>query len=381
MDTLDPGKRTRVDTDDEAAASRTSKRRRLGYGQFTEGLSHDDYTVGWICALHIELAAAEAMLDNVHDSLPRAAGDSNTYTLGNIGQHNIVIASLPTGGYGTNNAAVVANNMDRSFRYLQVRLMVGIGGDVPTEADVRLGDVVVSTKVIQHDMGKTLSKGRFHRTGTLCEPPNAVMTAITKLRANHESRPNEISSIISEISQRNPSMTKYVRQSSLQDLLFDTSYGHVASMDSCNTCDRSKLLERSSRSDDNPKIHYGVIASGNQVMRDAETRDRLGQELNVLCFEMEAAGLMDNFSCLVIRGICDYSDSHKNKEWQEYAAAVAAAYAKELLSVMPLNSTKRSATSPITGMPSTGLRLEYRLPIARTTNTRSAKGFTRFPFI
>ena len=49
---------------------------------------------------------------------------------------------------------------------------------------------------------------------------------------------------------------------------------------------------------------------------------------------MEAAGLMDSFPCLVIRGICDYADSHKNKRWQPYAAATAAAFAKELLGVI-----------------------------------------------
>jgi nucleoside phosphorylase len=81
-------------------------------------------------------------------------------------------------------------------------------------------------------------------------------------------------------------------------------------------------------------VHYGLIASGNQVMRHGGTRDRLRRELDVLCFEMEAAGLMDRFPCLVIRGICDYADSHKNKCWQAYAAATAAAYAKELLGVI-----------------------------------------------
>jgi hypothetical protein len=44
---------------------------------------------------------------------------------------------------------------------------------------------------------------------------------------------------------------------------------------------------------------------------------------------------MDSFPCLVIRGICDYADSHKNKIWQPYAAATAAAYAKELLNIIP----------------------------------------------
>jgi nucleoside phosphorylase len=83
-------------------------------------------------------------------------------------------------------------------------------------------------------------------------------------------------------------------------------------------------------------VYYGTIASGNQVMRSAAERDRVSAELGgVLCFEMEAAGLMNSFPCLVIRGICDYADSHKNKRWQAYAAGTAAAYAKELLSVIP----------------------------------------------
>ena len=87
--------------------------------------------------------------------------------------------------------------------------------------------------------------------------------------------------------------------------------------------------------EDNPAIHYGLIASANQLMKDALVRDTLAAEKNVLCFEMEAAGLMNHFPCLVIRGICDYSDSHKNKEWQGYAAMVAAAYTKDLLYRIP----------------------------------------------
>jgi nucleoside phosphorylase len=51
---------------------------------------------------------------------------------------------------------------------------------------------------------------------------------------------------------------------------------------------------------------------------------------------MEAAGPMDIIPCLPIRGICDYSDSHKNKEWQRYAAATAAAYARELIEEIPV---------------------------------------------
>lgn len=95
-------------------------------------------------------------------------------------------------------------------------------------------------------------------------------------------------------------------------------------------------MERNQRGSQEIIVHYGTIASGNQVIKDGVTRDRLSSELGgVLCFEMEAAGLMNSFPCLVIRGICDYADSHKNKRWQPYAAAAAAACAKEVLSAIP----------------------------------------------
>ena len=74
-------------------------------------------------------------------------------------------------------------------------------------------------------------------------------------------------------------------------------------------------------------------------------RDTVSAELGgVLCFEMEAAGLMNKFPCLVIRGICDYADSHKNKKWQAYAAGTAAACAKEVLLVIPPAEVAKTCT-------------------------------------
>lgn len=82
-------------------------------------------------------------------------------------------------------------------------------------------------------------------------------------------------------------------------------------------------------------MHYEIIAFADQLMKDAVTRDKISQQHDVMCFEMEAAGLSNDFSCVVIRGICDYSDSHKNDEWQGYAIATATSYAKELLQTIP----------------------------------------------
>lgn len=60
---------------------------------------------------------------------------------------------------------------------------------------------------------------------------------------------------------------------------------------------------------------------------------------------MEAAGLMNDFPCLVIRGICDYADAHKHKRWQSYAAGMAAACALEILSVIPPADMTRIETA------------------------------------
>lgn len=122
------------------------------------------------------------------------------------------------------------------------------------------------------------------------------------------------------------------------DRLFQASYEHPLGAPTCIDCDVKKLQPRVARPSDEPWVHYGVIASGNRVMSDGITRDKISQQLSALCFEMEAAGMMDNLQCLPIRGICDYSDSHKNKEWQDYSAATAAAYARELLEGLPPSS-------------------------------------------
>lgn len=116
-----------------------------------------------------------------------------------------------------------------------------------------------------------------------------------------------------------------------QDKLFKARYAHVGEVGECSRCDASELEERFPRNSESPYVHYGLIASGNRVVRASKFRDAQGSSLKVLCFEMEAAGLMDSFPCLVIRGISDYSDSHKNDIWQPCATVTASAYAKELL--------------------------------------------------
>ncbi|KAK4656129.1 hypothetical protein QC762_0057200 [Podospora pseudocomata] len=295
-------------------------------------LVHGDYTIAWICALPLELAVSRAMLDEEHPLPPNQAGDDNIYVLGRIDQHNVVMTCLP-GQYGTNNAAIVATNLKRSFPSIRATLMVGIGGGSPSQADLYLGDVVVGTRVMQYDMGKVIAGGSFQETADAKTPSWLLNSAVSALRSKHG--PHHSSSRMARILR---SRLPNILRPNHPDRLFQASYNHLLEAPTCIDCDPAKLQPRGARLSDEPRIHYGVIASGNRVMKDGKVRDDIAQRLSALCFEMESAGMMDNLQCLPIRGICDYSDSHKNKEWQDYSAATAAAYARELLEGLPPSS-------------------------------------------
>ena len=322
-----------------------AKRQKTSHYKSLSSIQYDDYTVAWICALSIEMAAARAMLDEVHRALPTSEDDSNTYTLGRIAQHNVVIACLPAEQVGTNNAATIMTNMKRTFPRIRAGLIVGIGGGVPGKADVRLGDIVVGTRVMQYDLGKMVGDGQLHRTGFPRIPHQLLGTAVSSLRAKHELEPSRVSSILR---QKLGKHSEYNRPS-LADRLYEATYDHASPGAGCDACDHSKLVPRKKRALDDVVIHYGAIASGNQVMKTGIIRDRIAQQLDVICFEMEAAGLMDILPCLPIRGICDYADSHKSDGWQKYAAAVAAAYARELLEELPVAASARSDYTPDDG--------------------------------
>lgn len=305
-----------------------------------------DYTVGWICAISTEYVAAQAFLDKNHDGPEYVSpNDNNDYTLGKVGRHSVVIAVLPDGQYGTTSAAMVARDMLHSFPNIRIGLMVGIsGGALSSKHDIRLGDIVVSAPrdgnggVFQYDFGKTIQDQSFQTTGFLNQPPAILRTAMNGLKATYKIDGHQLEAAIDNILKKKPRLLKeYKRPDPSNDILYRSEITHpVNNATSCAiVCsnDPSKLVQRPERSEDedNPEIHYGLIALANQLMKDATVRDKLAAEKDVLCFEMEAAGLMNHFPCLVIRSICDYSDSHKNKEWQGYAAMVAAAYAKDLL--------------------------------------------------
>ena len=321
-------------------------------------LRHSDYKVGWICALPIEGAAAVAMLDERHPPLEQHPSDHNSYFLGRIGRHNVVIACLPLGRTGTHNAAVVASQMAFAFDSIKVTLMVGVGGGIPTKKnDVRLGDVVVSrpgTKnsgVVQYDFGRTVEDGQFEQTGTMDATSPALLCALSMMRIRHYVDGNSFPQYLSTIPPKMMAEFKY--PGSDNDKLFQPDYDHVGG-ETCDKCDFNRLVQRVPRVSTDPVVHYGTVLSANSVMKHGATRESQGERFDALCFEMEAAGLMSYFRCAVVRSICDYSDTHKNKQWQPYAALAAAAYAKELLHVIQPDLVPNSESRvdmPISGTP------------------------------
>ncbi|KAM0414628.1 hypothetical protein ACHAPT_013531 [Fusarium lateritium] len=293
--------------------------------------NRNQYKVGIICALSKELKAVRALFDCRHNILETIPSDSNQYALGKMAQHMVVAACLPDGEYGTNSAAAVASKMSCSFPSIRFCLLVGIAGGVPSEKnDIHLGDVVVSKPtgtcpgVLQYDLGKEQEGRPFESTGSLQRPPRVLTTAISALHSDPDLGSDLLDPHLREIAARMP---EYRHPGRERDVLFQIACAACRSQQvrpgGCTHLRQRATLE--------PVIHYGPIASGNRVVKDAAFRDRLAHEYGVLCFEMEAAGVINTVDCLVIRGICDYCDAQKNDVWQEYAAATAAAYAKLLL--------------------------------------------------
>ncbi|THX24835.1 purine and uridine phosphorylase [Aureobasidium pullulans] len=307
-----------------------------------------DYTILWICALPLEYVAAQAFLDQ-EDPKPGVGqisnDDTNAYTLGQIAGHKVVLAVLPKGEIGVGSAASVIIHIIRSFPNIRIGLLVGVGGGAPTkDHDIRLGDIVVSSPkdgrsgIYHHDFGKETQETGFQQTGFLNQPPDVVLTAIAALKAKHTLKGHTINQSIEHAMIKNPRLRTrgFARPNPTSDRLHKSDVLHSAIGESCTgrcESDPHNLVLRRQRGDDDddPAIYYGLIGSGNKLIRNALMRDKLAQDPGIFCFEMEAAGIMNRMPCLVIRGICDYCDSHKNKDWQGYAAMTAAAYAKELL--------------------------------------------------
>jgi len=351
--------------------------------KYSQPSDRSAFEIAIICALQIESDAVEALFDDFWDEQEygKATGDPNSYTLGRIGRHHVVLVYMP--GMGKGSSASVAASFRSSFPSVRLDLVVGICGGVPFVGsshaeEILLGDVIISTGVIQFDFGRQFSD-RIVRKDTLQDnlgrPNSEIRSFLNKMqgwRARTELR-RRLCEYVAEVcgkegfeGRRHPALD--------EDKLYRAAYRHkhqdltvcsicaqcvndgdttceIAPHATCAQlqCDDSQLVARkrieqaqkSSLTTDQaedaskPAIHFGLVASGDVVMKSASHRDRLAAEESVIAIEMEGAGVWDNFPTVIIKGVCDYADSHKNKKWRPYAAVTAAACAKALLREWP----------------------------------------------
>jgi len=304
-------------------------------------LNFEDYTVAWIAVLPIEAEAALGMLDNQHDGqFETVRGDDYIYIGGDINGHNIVIATWPEGqNYGVGAAAALVNQVKARFSNIWFALLVGVAAGLPNlsskppakRRDIRLGDVLVcvpdkaSVGIVHYDLGKDTEDG-FFLNGRQAETPAIVRAAIGNIKLTKK-RPFKSGNVFSRYLaalQEKDEGSRFLCPSQKEDQFFESIVEGNKSV--------PKLVKRDPRDEsERTQVWYGNIGSGNFMMRNPQRRDELRDKYDLIGLEMEAAGTMNTLPTGVIRGVCDYGDGQKNKDWQPYAAAVAAAYAKGVL--------------------------------------------------
>jgi nucleoside phosphorylase len=301
-------------------------------------LDFEHYTVAWIAPLEIEAQAAWYMLDHEHKGdFTTNRGDDYVYTAGDINGHNVVIATFPAGhDYGVGSAAALASQVKKSFPNLWFGLLVGVAAGLPNLSripphDIRLGDVLVgvgeggSTGLVSYGLGKETSAGfELLNHGVQAKTETVVRAAIGNIKAFAPMHRNVFLQYYEGVKDKRHSNGTFADPGQERDQLYQTVDEKNSSV--------IKLVGRSLRPpSERTKVWYGPIGSGDKLIKDAQKRDELRDKFNLIGLEMEAAGTMNTIPVGVIRGVCDYGDAQKNKEWQPFAAAMAAAYAKALL--------------------------------------------------
>ncbi|KAF4959265.1 hypothetical protein FSARC_10781 [Fusarium sarcochroum] len=340
------------------------------------------FRVAIICALPREADAVTLLFDRFwdeeRDPYGRADGDTNTYITGQIGEHHVVLAVLPN--MGTNSAAAATASLRSSYTGLKLAILVGICGGVPRidNIDAFLGDVVVSKTIIQYDFGRQYP-GYFAVKNTIEDSLGRPNKDIRSLLAVFETElmrerlqaeaPKHLKHL-QESAKKKRRRANYQYPGTKEDKMYPPTYAHKhrngcsvctddpdafcesASKASCVEagCDPANLVVREHSSDRvdggdfSPDIFTGRIGSGNTVMKSGEDRDRFAARHDLIAFEMEGAGAWDEVPCIIVKGICDYADSHKNKDWQDFAAATAASVVKAILGRYSVHDGDRGST-------------------------------------
>ncbi|KAM0259202.1 hypothetical protein ACHAQJ_003407 [Trichoderma viride] len=324
-----------------------------------------DIEIAIICALPFKARAIKAILQETSEAIDDGAGstvrkspaDTNAYTVGRIASYPVVMVHMSS--VGKVQAASVAINLKHSYSGIKLALLVGTCGGVPNEHEQpkrTLGDVIIGTRVVQYDFGKQYPDKFESKEGPdtdLGQQSPEIRAFTAKLMAKREALAKQTEKYFKAMID-DPLLGDLSVPEKCKDDLYAADYWHMHHLaEDCKLkkcvqgseiCDDARILsceelgcdeiERSNytkKSTFKPDIHFGVIASGDAVMTYGEERDRLAKKVNAVAFDREAAGVWNSLPCVVVEGICDYADSHKDWAWQGIAALTAAACAKAII--------------------------------------------------
>ncbi|KAL7934423.1 nucleoside phosphorylase domain-containing protein [Trichoderma chlorosporum] len=337
-----------------------------------------DFEVAIICALPLEFDAIALLFDHLWDEdgdqYGRAVGDPNHYTTGRFGKYNIVLALLTHTDRAT--AASTAASMRTSYPRLRLALFVGICSGVPhvvngdDEYELMLGDVVISNTVVQYDFDMQRPGSFIHKNtveSNSIRPNKDIRNLLATFKTDFcmDRLRKKTINYLRKLQASAPVKTrgKYMHPGTLEDKLFEPTYLHKhqasaaccggseqtsiyicekAICSSCEDlgCDEKYLVARhqlatnrlpSQIGGEEPSIHIGAVASGDTAMKSGGDRDHIAKNEGIIAFEMGGAGVWEEVPCIIVKGVCDYADSHQNKKWQVFAAATAASASKAIL--------------------------------------------------
>jgi nucleoside phosphorylase len=345
--------------------------------------SRDDFEIAIICALPEERDTVEDLMTRDFKEegcrYNKVPGDENRYTVGEIGGKPVVLVAPRKAG--TTNTRDLARGLRISFPNILYAFVVGIAGGAPflhgkhgwKESDIHLGDVIVSTQLIEHDFGRELENGFRRRTDIESVLPRA---------------PAEVANFVNQfVRGRSRAFQRVLRKTNVdlaycdtfetsksgyhehpgpgKDDVYGLGYRHkhrdpkkCAKCSQCTewyhevceealtaSCQELGCKPHHSNEMRDTKIHFGRYASGNAVMKSGHRRDLLIQEDSVIGFEMAGAGAWEVFGTIVVKGVVGYADSHQYKDWRGYPAARAALCAAAMIEEIDLPDRRRASGS------------------------------------
>lgn len=337
---------------------------------FAPPKSRDELQIGILCALPIEYDAMSHAVDEFWDevNIGRSSADPNVYTYGRIGDVNVVLLLLTR--IGKIVAASATTHLLHTFPNLELLFVVGVCGGVPEPQpgkEILLGDVVISKTIVQYDVENPCAQDTLGESfGMSTDKIRSFVTSFEQNRARGGLEA-KAAAYLEELQSRAKGKRRaanYQYPGAEKDRLFAPScncrHHYTGPRNPGELCDanrrmlcrglgcgeqqliqRNRLsfnqnLEKTGRFETpTPSIFIGNIGSGDTVLRSAKERHRLAKAYDLIAFEMEGAGAWDQVPSIVVKGVCDYADNYKNKEWQNFAAATAAAVSKALIEQYP----------------------------------------------